>query len=358
MRKYADNLIDTAGNIVSGATVTVYNTGTLVKPTIYSDDGVTPVANPVTTDSSGRFSFYVADGRFDLAFAGSGITPYSLADIEIADLNGSSSSADLTWKCNKIQLADGTAAAPSIGFQSATGTGVHRQGSNLSFDVAGTSYFQVNTSGHLVPTTTAVSDIGTAALKINNLFITTLATGATLTTPTITSPTITTPIVSAPVISGVTAMASATLSSTITNYNGVATVSAGMASEVATVDLTAQTAAITTTTLFAPATAGQYRLSWNAKVTTAAGTSSTLGALTVVYTDPDNVAQTITAPASIAAGTIATTSAANTTATVLLGMPLLLNCKAATNITYAFAYASNAANAMNYNLHLKLESLG
>lgn len=357
MRKYADNLIDTAGNIVSGATVTVYNTGTLVKPTIYSDDGVTPVANPVTTDASGRFSFYVADGRFDLAFAGSGITSYSLSDIEIADLNGSSSSADLTWKCNKIQLADGSAAAPSIGFQSATGTGIHRQGSNLSLNVAGVSYFQVNTSGHLVPTTTAVSDIGTAALKVNNLFINTLATGATLTTPTITSPTITTPIVSAPVISGVTAMASATLSSTITNYNGVATVGNGIASEVATVDLTAQTAAIGTTTLYTTPAAGQYQLLWNAKITTAAGTSSTLGALTIVYTDPDGVAITITAPAFISAGTVATTSAANTTSTVLLGAPLLLNCKSATVISYAFGYASNAANAMNYNVHLRLESL-
>jgi hypothetical protein len=37
-------------------------------------------------------------------------------------------------------------------------------------------------------------------------------------------------------------------------------------------------------------------------------------------------------------------------------MPLLLNAKLSTNITYAFAYASNAANAMNYNLHLKLEA--
>lgn len=125
--------------------------------------------------------------------------------------------------------------------------------------------------------------------------------------------------------------------------------------QVAAVDLTAQTAAITTTTLFSTKVAGQYRVSWDAKVTTAAGTSSTLGALTIAYTDPDGVVQTITAPASIAAGTIATTSAGNTTGTVLLGLPLLLNCKAGTNITYAFGYASNAAAAMNYNLHIDLD---
>jgi hypothetical protein len=92
-------------------------------------------------------------------------------------------------------------------------------------------------------------------------------------------------------------------------------------------------------------------------VTTVAGTSSTLGALTIVYTDPDGVAQTITAAAQSNAGVIETTDAGNLTTTVLLGVPILLNCKASTNITYAMAYASNAANAMAYNLHLKLEPL-
>lgn len=100
-------------------------------------------------------------------------------------------------------------------------------------------------------------------------------------------------------------------------------------------------------------------MSWNAKVTTAAttgGMTSTLGALTIVYTDPDSVVQTITMPASIAAGTIATTSTGNSTTTALLGLPLMLNCKASTNITYAMAYASDTAGEMKYNLHIKLEA--
>jgi len=148
----------------------------------------------------------------------------------------------------------------------------------------------------------------------------------------------------------------------IGNYKGIATVSNGVPAEYAAVDLTAQTAAVGTTTLYAvPASgAGQYRLSWNAKVTTPATTgaiTSTLGALTIVYTDPDGVVQTITAPASIAAGTIATTSTGNTTATVLLGVPLLLNCKLSTNITYAMAYASNTAAEMKFNLHIKCEAM-
>lgn len=157
------------------------------------------------------------------------------------------------------------------------------------------------------------------------------------------------------------AVTSTTLATTglATKYNNISTVSNGIPSEYATVDLTGQTAAIGTTTLYAvPASgAGQYRVSWNAKVTTAAGTSSTLGALTLVYTDPDGVVQTLTCGAQTSAGAIATTTTTNTTAAVLIGLPLLLNCKASTNITYAMAYASNAAAAMNYNLHLKLEAL-
>jgi hypothetical protein len=111
-------------------------------------------------------------------------------------------------------------------------------------------------------------------------------------------------------MTGNTSMATGTMSGLMTNYNGIACVSNCFPQEVATVDLTAQTAAVGTTTLYAvPSTGqGQYRLSWNAKVTTAAGVSSTLGALTIVYTDPDGVTQTLTAPATIAAGTIATTS--------------------------------------------------
>lgn len=129
------------------------------------------------------------------------------------------------------------------------------------------------------------------------------------------------------------------------------------ASCVAQTNFLAQNAAITTTTIYAvPANAvGNYRISWNAKITTADLASSTLGALTLVYTDPDNVAITITAGALISAGTVATTSTANTTSTVLFGIPLTINCKASTNITAAMAYASGTANVMTYNLNIKIE---
>ena len=143
-----------------------------------------------------------------------------------------------------------------------------------------------------------------------------------------------------------------------TKYNNVALVSNGIPSEIATVDRTAQTASIAATNLIAsvPST-GQYRLSWNAKVTTVAGTSSTIGPLVITYTDADNTLQTITMVAQNSAGTMETSDSGNTTTTVMLGMPVMLNCRSATAIQYAFTYASNAAATMQYNLHIKLEAL-
>lgn len=162
------------------------------------------------------------------------------------------------------------------------------------------------------------------------------------------------PTIVTPTISG-----NETLNGKLSTYNSIATVANGVPSELAQVNSIGLTAAIATTMLYAvlASGAGQYRLSWNAKVTTAATTSSTLGALTITYTDPDGVVQTITCAAQNAAGVIETSDAGNTTTTVLLGHPLLLNVKNSTNIQYAMAYASVGATAMQYNLHIVLEAM-
>lgn len=66
MQKYIDAVIGETGRPISGASATVYLTGTQTLATIYSNNGVTTQANPVTTDASGMFSFYAADGRYDI----------------------------------------------------------------------------------------------------------------------------------------------------------------------------------------------------------------------------------------------------------------------------------------------------
>ena len=64
MQKRFDTILNTRGEPVEGATVRVnqYPGGTLA--TIYSDDGVTQKANPMTTDANGYFEYYTANAHY------------------------------------------------------------------------------------------------------------------------------------------------------------------------------------------------------------------------------------------------------------------------------------------------------
>ncbi len=83
--------IPATGAPAPGATVTVYNTGTLQIPTIYADNIGTPKANPFVADSIGYFFFYANPNNignpftgFDILFSGGGIpagSEYTLADV-------------------------------------------------------------------------------------------------------------------------------------------------------------------------------------------------------------------------------------------------------------------------------------
>lgn len=76
MKKYTNTAILrqdslTTGNADEGATVRVYIAGTATLATIYSDNGVTAITQPFTTNSigdgnPGQFSFYSAGGLFDI----------------------------------------------------------------------------------------------------------------------------------------------------------------------------------------------------------------------------------------------------------------------------------------------------
>lgn len=143
----------------------------------------------------------------------------------------------------------------------------------------------------------------------------------------------------------------------VLSSTGTSTLWIASSGSAASVDLTAQSASIGTTTLYAvPASNGQYLLTWNSKVTTVDSTSFQIGSMTITYTDPDGVVQTITAIGQNFSGSISGSETGNTTNTLLLGYPLLLNCKASTNIQYAFFVSTGTGNG-RYNLHIKLESL-
>lgn len=78
MEHYTNVLFDPKGNSIKGATVYVYNTGTTTPAAIFSDDGITPKANPFPTSSSatspGAYDFYAANGLYDLVFSKVGYT--------------------------------------------------------------------------------------------------------------------------------------------------------------------------------------------------------------------------------------------------------------------------------------------
>jgi hypothetical protein len=62
MQLFTDHVQDQYGNAISGASVLISQDGS--PATIYSDNGVTPKANPLTTGSNGEYSFYAAGGTY------------------------------------------------------------------------------------------------------------------------------------------------------------------------------------------------------------------------------------------------------------------------------------------------------
>lgn len=154
-----------------------------------------------------------------------------------------------------------------------------------------------------------------------------------------------------PTITGTAALPIVTISGKITNYNSVATVSNGMPSIPATIDLTAQAANIGTTTLYAVPSAGFYRVSIYITITQAATTSSTMPSTTIAYTDGNSGTNSHST-------TTTATNASNSITTSFAQTTYILYAKASTNITYATgSYASSGATPMQYAIRIRVESL-
>jgi len=84
VRNYFDSVFNTNGQPVSGAFITVNIHGGGLA-TIYSDNGLTTIANPTTSSALGRFNFYVANGRYDITVSGTGISTVVQSDVIIID---------------------------------------------------------------------------------------------------------------------------------------------------------------------------------------------------------------------------------------------------------------------------------
>lgn len=70
-------------------TITVYQTGTLTLASIFSDEIGTTKSNPFTANSDASWSFYIAQGRYDIKFSGTGIiVPFTLSDVFVESGGG------------------------------------------------------------------------------------------------------------------------------------------------------------------------------------------------------------------------------------------------------------------------------
>ena len=85
MQKYFGVAQKLNGDVAPGVSVLVqtYPAGTTA--TIYSVNGGSAVANPMTTDSYGEYSFFAANGRYQVVLSGASITTRTIQDILLDD---------------------------------------------------------------------------------------------------------------------------------------------------------------------------------------------------------------------------------------------------------------------------------
>lgn len=84
LSKHTGVVQDQNGRALTSVSITVRDANSAIA-TIYSDDGVTALANPFTNDSNGSYEFYAAVGRYTLTFVKTGFTftPADTSDITV-----------------------------------------------------------------------------------------------------------------------------------------------------------------------------------------------------------------------------------------------------------------------------------
>lgn len=83
---FYSRLLSTGGP-VANATVQIFDVGTANLSSIFSDNGITPKANPFTTDADGYGFYYAAGGSYDIRISGGTPaipTPYTWGDVRTA----------------------------------------------------------------------------------------------------------------------------------------------------------------------------------------------------------------------------------------------------------------------------------
>jgi hypothetical protein len=123
MKHFFDTVANQSNVLVSNASVTVYLAGTTTKAPLFSDDGLTSLANPVFTGQNGIFSFYVADGKYDFLITGPNISTLTVHAVEIVDVTEANpGEGDAPWQTDNFEVAELTLAnipgTPPTGYMS------------------------------------------------------------------------------------------------------------------------------------------------------------------------------------------------------------------------------------------------
>jgi hypothetical protein len=109
MQVFSNNVADKFGNAIAGAQVLVQLGA--VNASLFSDNNVTPTANPVLTDSLGRFSFFAANGRYNITVTSPLLAaPQIITDVILFDPADSNYSPTIvTDLANQINISLGAA---------------------------------------------------------------------------------------------------------------------------------------------------------------------------------------------------------------------------------------------------------
>jgi len=146
------------------------------------------------------------------------------------------------------------------------------------------------------------------------------------------------------------ALQTPTITGTVINYDGFPTVGTGLPPVVATADLTGQTANIGATGLITlgPAGGGVFNVEVYI-IVTSVGTTSTLPAVNIIYTDRDNnTVQTVPFNVTVNTNTL------NTLA--LASFPI--NVKSSTTISFSTTGYASTGTPMQYAVRIKVLALG
>jgi hypothetical protein len=278
-----------------------------------------------------------------LVWSGTAWTPSSAAITAFNDLtSGTNTVAAMVVGTGASLSFSGTGTVNANQIVGTTVSGTTGTG-NVVFDTAPTI------SGATLSGTITIS--GTATFTTANpTFFSQTGSGAVVLA---TSPTLVTPVLGVAAATSLATSSFISVGTTITSYNGIATVANGVPSIYGTINLLTQTGNTAATPLVASASAGLWSITVYTVVSQAATTSSTLPDTQIIYTDQDSGA-IITVAATAGDSTNTTSTFAQAT--------FIVNATAASAIQIAIGqstpYASSGVTPMQFAYRARAAFIG